>query len=146
VAGRAGRGERPGRVIIQTFNPNHFCVEAAAGHDYAAFYTAEIFARERFGYPPFRQFVKFVYTDRDRHRTQVESLALAGRMEALIGALTLERTDVVGPAPCFMERLRGAYRWQLIARGPDLRPLLAALAAEDALRGWAVDVDPANTL
>ncbi|MFI5275123.1 MAG: primosomal protein N', partial [Ktedonobacterales bacterium] len=101
VAGRAGRGAHPGRVIIQTFNPNHFCVEAAASHDYAAFYTAEVLARERFGYPPFRHFVKFVYTDRDRHRTQVEALALVGRMEALIGALTLERTDVVGPAPCF---------------------------------------------
>jgi primosomal protein N' (replication factor Y) (superfamily II helicase) len=146
VAGRAGRGDTPGRVIIQTFNPNHFCIEAAAGHDYDAFYSAEIVARERFSYPPFRQFVKFVYTHRDRHQAQVEATALGGRMEAQIAALALERTDVVGPAPCFMERLRGAYRWQLIARGPDLRPLLGALAAEDALRGWAVDVDPANTL
>jgi primosomal protein N' (replication factor Y) len=146
VAGRAGRGDHLGRVIIQTFNPSHFCIEAAASHDYAAFYSAEIFARERFGYPPFRRFVKLVFTDRDRHRAQVEALALAGRIESAIAALGLERTDVVGPAPCFMERLRGAYRWQLIARGPDLRPLLRALAAEDALRGWAVDVDPANTL
>jgi primosomal protein N' (replication factor Y) len=146
VAGRAGRGDHPGRVIIQTFNPNHFCVEAAASHDYAAFYAAEILARDRFAYPPFRQFVKFVYTDRDRHQTQLEAIALAGRIESLIAELALERTDVVGPAPCFMERLRGAYRWQLIARGPDLRPLLRALTADDALRGWAVDVDPANTL
>jgi primosomal protein N' (replication factor Y) len=146
VAGRAGRGATPGRVIIQTFNPDHFCIQAAARHDYHEFYTAEISARQGYGYPPLRQFVKLTYSDRDRHRAQVEALVLTERLEAIIRALGLAATDLVGPAPAFMERLRGHYRWQLIARGPDLRPLLHALSADDLPLGWAVDVDPASTL
>jgi primosomal protein N' (replication factor Y) (superfamily II helicase) len=146
VAGRAGRGAVAGRVIVQTFNPDHFCIQAAARHDYQDFYAAEISARERYGYPPFRQFVKFTYTHADRYRAQVEATALAERLERVIRAHELERTDVVGPAPAFMERLRGRYRWHLIVRGPDLRPLLRALAPDDLPRGWSVDVDPASTL
>jgi primosomal protein N' (replication factor Y) len=146
VAGRAGRGGAAGRVIIQTFSPEHFCIQAAAGHDYERFYAAEISARERYGYPPFRQLVKFTYTDADRHRTQGEAFALANRVDELIHDLGLPDTDVVGPAPAFMERLRGRYRWHLIARGPDLRPLLHALGADDLPWGWSVDVDPQSTL
>jgi primosomal protein N' (replication factor Y) len=146
VAGRAGRGAEAGRVIVQTFNPDHFCIQAAARHAYHAFYVAEVSARERYGYPPFRQFVKLTYTHADRYRAQVEATALAERLERAIRTLELDQTDVVGPAPAFMERLRGRYRWHLIARGPDLRPLLRALATDDLPRGWSVDVDPANTL
>jgi primosomal protein N' (replication factor Y) len=146
VAGRAGRGAVAGQVLIQTFNPDHFCIQAAARHDYHAFYAAEVSARARYGYPPFRQFVKFTYAHSDRYRAQVEAMALAERLERAIRTLGLEQTDLVGPAPAFMERLRGHYRWHLIARGPDLRALLHALAPEDLPRGWSVDVDPANTL
>lgn len=146
VAGRAGRGDVAGRVIVQTFNPDHFCIQAAARHDYHDFYTAEISARERYDYPPFRRFAKFTYTHADRHHAQVEAALLADRLERLIRDHELDRTDIVGPAPAFMERLRGHYRWQLMARGPDLRPLLHALASEDLPRGWSVDVDPVSTL
>jgi primosomal protein N' (replication factor Y) len=146
VAGRAGRGREPGRVIVQTFNPDHFCIQAAARHDYLDFYGAEVGARERYGYPPFRRFAKLTYTHADRHRAQVEATLLAERLARVIRERGLERTDVVGPAPAFMERLRGRYRWQVIARGPDLRPLLQALTPEDLPPGWALDVDPASTL
>jgi primosomal protein N' (replication factor Y) len=146
VAGRAGRGELAGRVIVQTFNPDHFCIQAAAHHDYDDFYQAEIIGRHRYGYPPFRQFARFTYTHADRHAAQVEATVLAARLEQLIRERHLEQTDIVGPAPAFMERLRGNYRWQLIARGPDLRPLLHALTAGDLPHGWALDVDPASTL
>ncbi|HEX9412838.1 MAG TPA: primosomal protein N' [Ktedonobacterales bacterium] len=146
VAGRAGRGETPGRVIVQTFNPDHFCIQAAARHEYHAFYAAEVSARQRYGYPPFRQFVKFTFTHADRHLAQIEATVLADRLQRLIAEHELHATDLVGPAPAFMERLRGHYRWHVIARGPDLRALLHALAPEDLPRGWAVDVDPASTL
>ena len=142
VAGRAGRGSEAGRVIVQTFNPQHFCIDAASRHDYHEFYNAEIEARQRYGYPPFRQFVKFTYSHENRHRCQNEALLLAERLNEWIERLQLLNTDVVGPAPAMMERMRNKYRWQLIARGPDLHRLLRVVDAPD----WEVDIDPVSTL
>ncbi len=142
VAGRAGRGSEAGRVIIQTFNPQHFCIDAASRHDYHEFYNAEIEARQRYGYPPFRQFVKFTYSHENRHRCQNEALLLAERLNEWIERLQLPNTDIVGPAPAMMERIRSKYRWQLIARGPDLHQLLRVVDAPD----WEVDIDPVSTV
>ncbi len=142
VAGRAGRGTEAGRVIIQTFNPQHFCIDAASRHDYHEFYRAEIEARGRYGYPPFRQFVKFTYSHENRHRCQNEALLLAEKLNGWIERLQLHNTDVVGPAPAMMERVRSKYRWQLIARGSDLHRLLRVIDAP----GWEVDIDPVSTL
>lgn len=146
VAGRAGRGAQAGRALIQTFNPDHFCIQAAARHDYAGFVTAEVAARMRYGYPPFRRFMKCTFTHRDRYTAQVEATALAARLERLLRELDLPESDIVGPAPAFLERVRGSYRWQVIVRGPELRPLLHALSHEDLPHGWAIDIDPASTL
>ncbi len=142
VAGRAGRGEEPGKVIIQTFNPQHFCVDAASRHDYHEFYATEIEARRRYGYPPFRRFVKFTYSHENRYRSQNEALLLRERLDEWIERLGLTQTDVVGPAPAVTERVRGKYHWQMIARGPDLHPLLRVLDTP----GWEVDIDPVSTL
>jgi primosomal protein N' (replication factor Y) len=142
VAGRAGRGAEAGRVIIQTFNPQHFCIDTASRHDYHEFYAAEIEARSNYGYPPFRQFTKFTYSHENRHRCQNEALLLSERLYDWIERLGLANTDVVGPAPALIERIRGKYRWQLIARGPDLRPLLRVLDAP----GWEIDIDPISTM
>ncbi len=142
VAGRAGRGSEAGRVIIQTFSPQHFCIDAASRHDYHEFYHAEIEARQRYGYPPFRQFVKFTYSHENRHRCQNEALLLAEKLNGWIERLQLPNTDIVGPAPAMMERIRSKYRWQLIARGPDLHRLLRVVDAPE----WEVDIDPVSTL
>jgi primosomal protein N' (replication factor Y) len=142
VAGRAGRGEEAGRVIIQTFNPQHFCVDAASRHSYHEFYATEIEVRRRYGYPPFRRFVKFTYSHENRYRAQNEALLLRERLDEWIERLGLAQTDIVGPAPAVMERLRGKYRWQIIARGPDLHPLLRVIDTP----GWDVDIDPVSTL
>lgn len=142
VAGRAGRGEEAGQVIIQTFNPEHFCIDAASRHDYHEFYAAEIEARRRYGYPPFRQFVKFTYSHENRRRAQNEALLLREKLDEWIERLGLTHTDIVGPAPAVMERVRGKYRWQMIARGPDLHPLLRVIDTP----GWEVDIDPVSTM
>ena len=142
VAGRAGRGDEAGRVIIQTFNPQHFCIDAASRHDYHEFYAAEIEARRRYGYPPFRKFVKFTYSHENRRRSQNEALLLRERLDECIERLGLAETDIVGPAPALMERVRGRYRWQMIVRGPDLHPLLRVIDAP----GWEVDIDPVSTI
>lgn len=142
VAGRAGRGQKPGHVIIQTFNPEHFCIETASKHDYGEFYRAEIASRERYGYPPFRQFVKLTYSHANRHRCQNEALLLSEHLTEWLERLDLHETDFVGPAPASMERLRGKYRWQIILRGNDLHRLLRVLDT----RGWEIDIDPISTM
>ncbi|WP_376795392.1 primosomal protein N' [Thermogemmatispora sp.] len=143
VAGRAGRGSESGLVIIQTFNPEHFAIETASRHAYHEFYAAEIALRQRYGYPPFRQFVKFTYSHVNRRQAQNEALLLREQLDRVIAELGLEETDIVGPAPAVMERIRDEFRWQMIARGPDLRPLLRALAIPP---GWHVDIDPVSTM
>lgn len=142
VAGRAGRGVEAGHVIIQTFNPQHFAIEAASRHDYHEFYATEIEMRLRYNYPPFRQFVKFTYSHENRHRCQNEALLLYERLDEWIDRLALPDTDIVGPAPALIEHLRGKYHWQMIVRGPDLHCLLRVVDAA----GWHIDIDPVSTL
>ncbi|GAC1374987.1 MAG: primosomal protein N' [Ktedonobacteraceae bacterium] len=142
VAGRAGRGAEAGRVIVQTFNPQHFCIETAAHHDYHAFYAAEIATRRGYNYPPFRRFVKFTYSHENRHRCQNEAILLFEQLTTWIERLALEDTDIVGPAPTLIERVRNKYHWQMIARGPDLHRLLRVIDAP----GWQIDIDPVSTV
>jgi len=142
VAGRAGRGEEAGQVIIQTFNPHHFSINAASHHDYHGFYELEIETRRRYGYPPFRQFVKFTYKHTNRHRCQNEALLLCERLNEWIERLRMENTDIIGPAPALLERINGKYRWQMVVRGPDLHPLLLVIDAP----GWEIDIDPVSTM
>jgi primosomal protein N' (replication factor Y) len=142
VAGRAGRGSEAGRVIVQTFNPQHFCIDAASRHNYHEFYAAEIEARRRYGYPPFRQFVKLTYSHENRLRAQNEALLLREKLDRWIERLGLEQTDIVGPAPAIMERLQGKYRWQLILRGHNLQVLLRVLHAP----GWQIDIEPVSMM
>lgn len=142
VAGRAGRGAEAGQVIIQTFNPQHFCIETASHHDYHTFYAAEIATRRSYNYPPFRRFVKFTYSHENRHRCQNEALLLFEHLNKWIDRLSLENTDIVGPAPTLIERVRGKYHWQMIVRGPDLHRLLRVIEAP----GWEIDIDPVSTI
>jgi primosomal protein N' (replication factor Y) len=142
VAGRAGRGKQPGKVIIQTFNPQHFCIDTASRHDYHEFYRTEIDARQQFGYPPFRRFVKFTYQHKNRQRCYNEALLLHEKLMEWIDRLGIEETDIVGPAPAVMEKVRGKYHWQMILRGPDLHRLLRVIDAPE----WDIDIDPVSTL
>jgi primosomal protein N' (replication factor Y) len=146
VAGRAGRASAPGQVIVQTFNPDHFCIQAAAAHDYAVFSEVELAARERYGYPPYRRLAKLLYTSHDRYAAQVEATTMSAALERAVRERSLSDTDVVGPAPAFIERLRGKYRWQVILRGPDPTSALRALPADTSWWGWSVDVDAMSSL
>lgn len=142
VAGRAGRGSTSGQVVVQTFNPQHFCIDAASRHDYHEFYAAEIEARRRYGYPPFRQFIKLTYSHENRMRAQNEALLLREKLDRWIERLGLDGTDIVGPAPAVMERLQGKYRWQMILRGHNLQQILRVLPAP----GWHIDIDPVSIM
>lgn len=113
VAGRAGRGDKPGRVIIQTFRPHHYAVQAAAQHDYAAFYEREIQERARAKYPPFRRMANLMVECEDPE----EAGRLAGVLHRIAreqaAALGYEGIELLGPSPATIRRLKRMYRWNL---------------------------------
>ena len=139
VAGRAGRSPLGGRVIIQTYTPEHFAIQAAARHDYRAFVRRELAFRREHAYPPFSRLVRLVYADPDAARAREQAQTMAAALTDLIRGLGLAGADLIGPAPCPVERLRGQWRWHILLRAADPYPLLDDLAVP---RGWRVDVDP----
>jgi len=141
VAGRAGRHSLPGRVVIQTYAPEHFSIGAASGHDYAAFYKDEIVFRREAGYPPFAQLLRLVYSDEDEAACRAAGEALATRLRAALTLAPHIHGEVVGPAPCFIGKIEGRYLWQVLARADDVHPLLPLVPP-----GWTRDVDPVSLL
>jgi len=142
VAGRAGRSTRGGRVVLQTFQPEHYAIQAAAGHDYAAFYAREIAYRRELGYPPFARLLRLEFRHRDDAEAEKAAMALAARLTADMEAEKRMGTDLIGPAPCFFAKINGIYRWQIILRGPQPVSLLRGKLPD----GWRVEVDPVSLL
>jgi primosomal protein N' (replication factor Y) len=113
VAGRAGRGDKPGRVIVQTFRPKHYAVQAAAQHDYAAFYEKEIVQRESSAYPPFRRMAILMVESEDPLEAEKAMARLARAVREQIEALGFRGMETLGPSPATLRRLRKKYRWNL---------------------------------
>ncbi len=143
VAGRAGRSILGGKVIIQTYAPQHFCIQASSRHDYGGFYQQELEFRRQQGYPPFSRLVKLVFTHRNAQRCQAEGEKLRRVLRARIAGQGIASLDIIGPVPCFAARIRGRYRWQIILRGPDPTRVLEGFYLP---LGWRVDVDPVSLL
>ena len=143
VAGRAGRGVLGGKVVLQTYQPEHYVIQAAAAHNYAEFAARESEYRRGLGYPPYRRLARiiFSYTNPQRAREQAEFAA--GRLRQILRERQLSGTAIIGPAPCFYTRVDRHYRWHLLLRGPDPRAALGALSPE---RGWRIDIDPVSVL
>ena len=139
VAGRAGRGEAGGKVIIQTYMPEHYAIQATINHDYTAFYNQEIDYRKQLKNPPFSKLIKMTYI----HANDVVCAKEAERMKKqLIFEMEsdgLFGIDVLGPSPAFIQRLRGRFRWQIILRGANPNALLSKISIP---QGWIIDVDP----
>ena len=144
VAGRAGRGAEPGRVIIQTYNPDHYAVAAAARQDYAALFRTEIAARHQQGNPPFNRLVHLLYQDLNPTTCQQQAITAARQFRQRIRAQGLTDVQVIGPAPGVPERVRGQYRWRLILRGRNLHRFLEG--TDLSSRGLTIDVDPVHLL
>lgn len=143
VAGRAGRGSRPGTVVIQTYNPEHHCIKAASQHDYGAFYDYEVSFRSTYRYPPFSRLARLVYSHSHEARCRAAAEALALELQAEINRRGLPGLEVIGPAPAFRQRLRGRFRWHIIIRGVDPGVLFESMVLP---RGWVLDVDPVSLL
>lgn len=113
VAGRAGRGDKPGEVYIQTYRPRHYAVQAAAHHDYAAFHTEELRHRQNAGYPPFRRMVNFSLESEDPALAERHAVLLKRLAKEQIERLDLPGVEILGPAPALIRRINKKYRWNL---------------------------------
>jgi primosomal protein N' (replication factor Y) len=152
IAGRAGRGARPGRVIIQTYAPNHYSVRAASDQDYARFMRRELQLRRDLMYPPFARLAMVRIEGAEPHIVSRMAEAVA---KSLAKASPPEEIRVLGPAPAPIERIKQRYRWQVMVKSRELKPMRAALAAmraevaPAALRDdiyLAIDIDPVRML
>ena len=144
AVGRAGRGERPGLAIIQTYQPDHPAILAVAAADASAFYDAELDVRRRFGSPPFGRLVKLTVALPDPLAAEREAAAMVDRLIASSAqpAHAEFRVAILGPAPAYIARRAGRWRWNIVLRGD--RPLEILGAPPGA--PWSVDVDPDSLL
>ena len=141
AVGRAGRGDRPGRAYLQTYQPDHPAIVAAATGQASQFYDAELALRRRFGSPPFGRLVKLTVGRPDRDEAERDAVAMAERLRAR-AAERGASVDVVGPAPAYVPRRADRWRWNVVLRGED--PV--ALLDGDVPAPWSVDVDPESLL
>lgn len=137
AVGRAGRGERPGRAIIQSYQPDHPAIRAVVTGDASAFYDAELALRQRFGSPPYGRLVKLTVGLPDQAGAEREAAAMAERLRSRAGGVVA----VMGPVPAYVARRSGRWRYNLILRGDDPVDLLGDVGAP-----WSIDVDPESLL
>jgi len=149
VAGRSGRGELRGKVLIQTAFPTHYAIQHALRHDYESFYKDEIEFRKMFHYPPVTSMIAIVFRGEKLADVDQAALDAGRRLEEALKPLT--GTRIQGPAPAPMARIKGVYRYQILLRSPHRTALRKAVESVMLGKKWkgvevAVDVDPINIL
>jgi primosomal protein N' (replication factor Y) len=151
AAGRAGRGIHPGRVIIQTFLPEHYAIQRAKDHDFVGFYQQEIAIREALRYPPVTRMVNMRVSSGNPHHAERGIKLLANKAERVLKTLHGE-VEMLGPSPAPLYQIKGSYRWQLLFKGEKVAYLqhLTRTLVHDGrgLQGVRVelDVDPLSML
>jgi len=149
VAGRTGRGDKGGRVVVQTFYPQHYAVKTASTYDFTGFLAKELEMREEAGYPPFRSLVRLVVQGWNEKRVQEVSARLGERLRGSLGEL---EARILGPAVAPLYKIKGRFRMHLLVKAPDLMAVLPALrkvvdaAPNDRTLQVHIDVDPLNLL
>lgn len=143
VAGRAGRGLLGGRVVIQTYHPDHYAIIAASNHDYEAFAEQELSFRREQHYPPYTRLAKLVYEDKNSSRARARAEELSTKLRRALESDGLSVASLLGPAPPFFARLRSRYRWQILLRHADPPTFLGEIDIPD---GWHVEIDPVSVL
>lgn len=145
VAGRAGRGKKPGRVLVQTFTPEHYAITTASKHDYTAFYEKEIELRKQLHLPPYSHIIKITF----RSRSEAKAMEAAGKLTELLKEKKNKNIlHISGPVISSIPRLRREYRWDAILKAKNVEDATGLL--RQALKGFkksssvkmAVDVDP----
>ncbi|MBN2581431.1 MAG: primosomal protein N' [Planctomycetes bacterium] len=153
VAGRAGRGPKGGRILVQTFNPDHEAVRLAAAHDYEGFAAAELEHRRNFGYPPFARLARIIVRGGNEDQVLGHCRDLALRLREVGQTVESGPIHVLGPAPCPITRINRQFRYQVLVKAPKARGIMdlfdrirGTLAAPTDDLAMAVDIDPISTL
>jgi primosomal protein N' (replication factor Y) len=151
VAGRAGRGEVLGEVVIQTFNPDHYSILRARDHDYMGFYQEEIQFRKALEYPPFSRFTNFRLAGNSEKKTKGAAEEMGRIGQTLMKKGYGKGIEILGPSSAPFAKMRGKFRWQMMAKGKShhlLHQFAKELASrmEGRIKGMGVnlevDVDP----
>ncbi|HEX5241364.1 MAG TPA: primosomal protein N' [Candidatus Limnocylindrales bacterium] len=142
AVGRAGRGESPGRALIQTYQPEHPAIAAVASGEPDAFYDAELELRRRFASPPFARLVKLTVALPDRDAAEAAGREMATALRGRLAATGATRASVSGPAPAFIARRADRWRYHVVVRGADPGQLFD----EPPGPPWSIDVDPDSLL
>jgi primosomal protein N' (replication factor Y) len=152
VAGRAGRAEKPGRVLVQTYSPQHPAIEALTRHDYLGFVERELGERKELSYPPYRRMLAVRIDGPEPEKVKRAAEAVAAAAKAVTArAPEHAGLEVMGPAPAPLGLLKGRTRWQLFVKAENvrgLRVMARAIATAEVPRGVRVglDVDPISML
>lgn len=139
VSGRAGRSEKAGNVIIQSYLPNHYAIQAAAAHDYHGFYEKEINMRKELSYPPFNNLIKLTIKDRNEKKCHTQAQKLYEELEKI----NLNHLVRITIYPALLAKLRGYYRWHLLISGQNPQKILKKLSNIDNI---IIDVDPQSII
>ena len=145
VAGRAGRSRRGGRVVFQSYTPQHYSLQAAAVHDYHAFYQREMEFRREQRYPPLSRLARLIFWHKKLETVegQTERMMRNLQLRAQEMGIWGEGVDLLGPAPAPYARIRSYYRWQIIIRAADPSAFLQGI---DIPFGWRIDIDPVSMM
>jgi primosomal protein N' (replication factor Y) len=146
VAGRAGRGEVFGEAVIQTFNPDHYSILRAKDHDYMGFYQEEIQFRKALEYPPFSRFINFRLVGNSEKRTKAVAEEMGRIGQSLLKKRYGKGIEILGPSSAPFAKMRGKYRWQMLAKGKSpqwLHQFAKELASrmEVQIKGKGVNLD-----
>jgi primosomal protein N' (replication factor Y) len=149
VAGRSGRGDLIGTVLIQSAFPQHYAIQHALRHDYEAFYESEIQFRKTFHYPPVTSMIAILFRGELLNDVDRAALECGRKLEEALNPIA--GTRIQGPAPAPMARIKGVYRYQILLRSPHRTALRKAVEAVMIGKKWkgvdvAIDVDPINIL
>jgi primosomal protein N' (replication factor Y) len=144
VSGRAGRSDLGGKVIFQTYQPEHYVIGFAAGHDYDGFYSRELDYRRKFGYPPFYQLVRLEISSQSPAQAEKIACSIGQKCADWIEKGGIHTLEQIGPVPCYYGKVNNIYRWQVILRGADPVSLIKDHRKE--LTGVKIEVNPPNLL
>lgn len=155
VSGRAGRSSRPGRVIIQTFMPDHYVLECATRHDYQAFYEKEAVLRKKLCYPPFGRLINLRFSGRNNEVLEKTVFKIADVAKEVVKAQgVLKKVEIFGPSPAPRHKIKDRFRWQILLKSESIGAIRMLCATLISMRSkliptsvtFEVDVDPISLL